>query len=159
MPRGGARKLSTQRQAELAERRVQVFEAVKMGYSYRQIGERLGISHTQVGRDFDATIKEIVQPPAEAVRKLHVVRAEWMWKKAAQIAETSPNDDRVLRALDRCNTALERLAKLQGVDAPTRTEVALIPLEAIEAEIAELEAKLAAGELIVDAEVVEDPDV
>ena len=151
--------VSPPRKAEIEERRRTALIAARQGFSYRDIGRQLGISHEQARKDVEAALRETSRPPADAVRKLHVMRTEWVYQKAATIAHNSTSDDRTLRALDRCLQALERLAKLDGVDAPSRAELTILSLDAIEAEIAQLEAKLGTGELedgIVDAEVIED---
>jgi hypothetical protein len=57
--------------------------------------------------------------------------------------EPIPDDEPVLRAVDRLVRINQELAKIFGAYAPTRTEV--ITMDAIEAEIVKLEAEVAAN--------------
>jgi hypothetical protein len=140
-----ARATPTQ-QAEIAERREKILIFVRNGLSYREIAPLVGVSFQQVAKDFQAALAEIIRPAAENVRTLMIIRAEWIWERAADVVIDTTNMDQRLRALDRCSVALERLAKLNGVDAPMRTDVVLTN-DMIKAEIAELEAKLASEAL------------
>jgi hypothetical protein len=136
---------------EMADRRYQVLLLARQGKTYEQIGQALNVSRETARTDLDAALKDRVRPVADGVRKIHIMRSEWVWEQAADSvvrANAGGNEDRKLRALDRCSVALERLAKLDGVDAPQRSEVVLTN-DTIKAEIAEIEARLASGELEV----------
>jgi hypothetical protein len=139
-----ARATPTQ-QAEITERRAKVLIFVRNGLSYRDIAPLVGVSFQQVAKDFQAALAQIVRPAAEEVRTLMIMRAEWVWERAADAVVNTTNMDQRLRALDRCSVALERLAKLEGVDTPARPQGTLTN-EMIKAEIAGLETRLASGE-------------
>ena len=146
------RKTSTADKARIADRQALVLDLARQGYTYRQIAadQRVAVSHAQVARDFDAAIAEVVRPAAEQAKRLALLRATWVWMNASEAvgrARRASNDELLLKALDRCTRALERLAKLEGTDQPLRSEVSILSLDAIEAEIAQIEAALASGEL------------
>jgi hypothetical protein len=68
--------------------------------------------------------------------------------KTIPVYEDILDDGPVLSAIDRINRLLERRAKIIGYDAPSRSRVEVITEDAVDAEIARLEAKL--GERAAD---------
>ena len=127
----------------IVERQQKVLSKVRLGMTYQDIASELGISPATVCRDFQAALRDVITPASDEVMKLHQLRAEWIYLKAAQIADTTGNEDRCLRALDRCSVALERLAKLQGVDAALKVDITHLTLDEVDRLIAEAEAELA----------------
>jgi hypothetical protein len=146
------------RQLEIAERQARVLDLVRQGYTYRQISKApdINVSIGQVHKDFHTAISEIVRPAAEEARRLALLRTTWAWRNAQEMvteARRAGAPDRALRALDRALAALERLARLEGVDAPTRNEVMILSLDQVNAEISRLEQILGSGEMdIIDVE-------
>lgn len=104
-----------------AERRLRALELRKGGATYRQIGERLGVSEAQAHRDVCralAGLQKLCEAEAEVVRTLEIARLDAllvpMMRQALQGNQGAV--DRVLRIA-------ERRAKLLGLDAPVRQEV------------------------------------
>lgn len=136
-------KATTAQAAAIADRQEQVLNLARTGKTFREIGREVGVSHTQARHDFDAAVLALLRPAGEAVKALHIQRAEWMFAQAAEIVLTDSNPDRRLRALDRCAVALAQQARFEGTEAPIKSRIEYVPAETIEAEIARLEAELA----------------
>lgn len=128
----------------------------QQGLSFRQIQLELGLSSTSVA--YDAVQRAIVsvrREPADSLIRLEAERLDrlttiledvlaenhYAWGANGQLIrgeDGTPVDDQdvILRVVDRLLKVQERRAKLLGLDAPTKQ---IISLDAIEAEIAELE--------------------
>lgn len=151
-----------------AERDAAACRLVVEGHTYEEIAKRLGYAdrgkaHQGVQRAMLATMAE----PAEDVRKIHLARLQEMYRTAREImlknhiavqngkvvyldgsnGERSPVADDMpkLAAIDRMLRVLEREAKLLGLDAAKQIEI--ISLDAVQAEIREIEQRMAAREM------------
>ena len=76
-----ARRDRTQRAKALsaAERRAQIFEYVKAGSSYRDLGRKFGVSHVTIGRDVQRTLEALQRTAIrdlELYRQLELVRLD-----------------------------------------------------------------------------------
>lgn len=106
------------RAAVAAERRNLAFSLRKAGVSYRDIGAQLRVSHTQVRRDVDAVIGDLVaasRTNAAGYRVMQlaqvdeVILALWPGRANPEVART-------------LLAAFQRQARLLGIDAPTQIE-------------------------------------
>lgn len=157
------------RTIEGAQRDAEAARLRATGMTYSRIAEELGYAgsgkaHQAVQRALIETMKE----PADELRSLQVMQAMEVYQLARVIAlKNSPahshgkvvyvrdangseiplvDDGPKLSAMDRMLKAMERMAKLQGLDSPTKVEN--ISLEYVQAEIARLEAEAReAGEM------------
>jgi predicted DNA-binding protein (UPF0251 family) len=111
---------STPAKLTAAERRVESLRLRKKGFSYFEIGRRLGVSSRTAHRDVKKHLDEIAQTcteEAEEVRCIELQRLDELyviaWSKIKAGSET---------AIDRCLRIQERRAKLLGLDAAMRVE-------------------------------------
>lgn len=109
------------RQARSVERRSIAFEMRKKGATYREIGEKLGISTMAACNHVRAVLTELEEQTKEDARdlvKMELYRLDQMllglFEKAIAGKET---------AVDRVLKIMERRARLIGLDAPKRQEV------------------------------------
>lgn len=105
------------RRATLArrERMAQVLDLAQQGASYRAIGDRLHISHTQARRDHTDALKEVTMPLAEEVRKVLDSRLEDVYLMAV----TKARKDRDTRAMQVALNTIQERAKFYGVSVPS----------------------------------------
>jgi hypothetical protein len=98
-----------------AERRTQVVELAQAGYTFRQIGEQLGITHSAAYQHFRNALTEAVRPAAEEALALELARLDTMqqplWASASR--GNLKSQAAVLRLM-------ERRAAYLGLDAPKR---------------------------------------
>jgi hypothetical protein len=108
---------ASQRRVKAAKRRTEALELRLAGYTYAQIGERLGCSlqraHRIVTQEFERLTKErtdaaqaLVSQELERLERLH--RAHWDKALAGDMEAT----DRIIKLMN-------RRAKLLGLDVPT----------------------------------------
>lgn len=131
------------RRLEVEERRAEALELRVAGYSYRAIAERLGCSVSTAHGLVDAALREVPAPGVERLRQVQgeqidlVIRSLWphVLKGSARHAEV------LIRAL-------ERQAKLLGLDAPQERIVEVLTADLLERALKDLEADIARmGEL------------
>jgi len=94
---------------------IQALELRAAGYSFRQIGEALSVSKPRAFRIVRKALDELVlhcQDTAERVRQLELYRLDRM-----RLALDPKTDPRVADTLIRIS---ERVAKLHGLDAPSK---------------------------------------
>jgi AcrR family transcriptional regulator len=107
--------VTKQRRLKGAERRKQVLELAQAGYSFRQIGAQLGISHGAAYEHFRNALAEVVRPVAEETLNLELERLDTMqqplWPSASR--GNLKSQAAVLRLM-------ERRAAYLGLDAPKR---------------------------------------
>lgn len=120
------------------------------GATLDEIAKSLGYAHRSVaGQAIQRGLKAKVSEAADEYRNLHIVRLEQLYMKFhAQAIQGNR------QALEGCLKILLREAKLLGLDAPTRTEVAgEILLRDIAGRAAELY-DLDAAEILAEAEKI-----
>lgn len=107
-------------QGEQLDRAFQVLELRKGGGSFRQIGAKIGMSHTQARKDFllaiDST-KRLLGKKAEALRALEYERLEM--PVLGLVERVRAGDDAAITTWIRLSESRRRLL---GLDAPTRLE-------------------------------------
>lgn len=106
-----------------AERRVKALELRKLGFTYRQIGEQLGFTEAAAHKAVTKALRELNDNAAETaaeVRRLELERLDdWLLKMAKEM-----RGGNVFGAVDRSMRIMARRAKLLGLDAPTKLELA-----------------------------------
>ncbi|PKV95908.1 Homeodomain-like domain-containing protein [Amycolatopsis echigonensis] len=152
--------------AELAEKRAEAYRLKLRGLSDRAVGAQLGVSHTSVQNWIKQEADERVLPLADEYRKVQLERLGEMRQAALLVLERFhytvsqgrvmndldglpiEDDAPQLAAIDRLLRIEERIARLLGLDAPTRAEV-----EArVDSRPAELLAKVEAARAAVAAQ-------
>ena len=105
-----------------AERRVKALELRKLGFTYRRIGEQLGVTESAAHKMVTTSLRELNEKSAEnaeELRRLELERLdEWLLRIAQEI-----KDGKALGAIDRGIRIQARRAKLLGLDAPTKVEM------------------------------------
>jgi hypothetical protein len=102
------------------ERRIRALDLRREGYTYRQIGDSLGVSHVTSYKDVQKAMGELAKVEterAEAIRRIELQRLDGMWRGLWDGA-TSGDPASIRAALG----VMERRAKLLGLDAPSKTE-------------------------------------
>jgi uncharacterized protein YerC len=119
----GARSDGTQRAKALSavERRAQIFEYVKAGSSYRDIGRKFGVSHVTIARDVRRTLQALHRTAIhdlDLYRQIELVRLDQLLQ-GIWLDAVAGNPGAVTLAL----RILERRARLLGLDAPTKIDI------------------------------------
>jgi len=162
LPRDGKGRI--RRTLEGVERDAEACRMYAAGATFQEIADQLGYGDkSNAHRSIQAVLMETIKAPAEELRAREVLRAEEIYVLAREIALRSHptvshgkviyvkneatgkevpliDDAPKLSAMDRMLKAGERLAKLKGLDAPTKFEN--LTLEAVQAQIAALEAEM-----------------
>lgn len=112
---------SAAEKAKIITRQIEALELRRRGLSYRAIGERLGVSYMQAHRDVNDELKRlaaerdtdlIAEREIDLVRIDHILDRLDVWVKAG-------NPQSITAYL----RAMERRAKLLGLDAPTKQDI------------------------------------
>ena len=114
-------KKSEARQINIEERRQQALDFRKAGYSYRDIGARLEVSHEQARRDVEAALAALVadtKGSAEQLRQLELERLDMLTKALEPMAAVGNPG-----AVNSFLRVMERRAKLLGLDKPQAVDV------------------------------------
>lgn len=109
---------TTPRKLTTAEQRTQGLAMRLAGYTFEQIGERLGITDSAAHKLITKALDEAAAVNADqatALRQLEIERLD-----RAQVAIEAQVRNGHLGAIDRWIRLGERRAKLLGLDAPTR---------------------------------------
>lgn len=124
-----------------AEQRAEAYRLKLRGLSDREVARRLGVSHTTIQNWTREEAESIVMPLAAELRKVQLERLGEMRQAALEVLERfhytvshgrlitdvdgEPLEDDAprLQAIDRLLRVEERIAKLMGLDAPSRAEV------------------------------------
>lgn len=112
------------------------------GATLREISDALGVDLSTISRDIQRALADIPREEADALRKIEVQRLDRLqravWTKAL-------GGD--LSAVDRAVKIVDRRAKLLGLDAPQKVEVAASDVD-LDATVAKLlrVAELTGGE-------------
>lgn len=168
---------SSPRRINVAERRAAALRLRAGGLKLDEILARhpeLGYkSRAALSQDLQRAMIETVRQPADEVRALELERLDMLWREAMRVLTARhisvsngrvvtredpitgeehpvPDDDPVLRSIDRLLKIMERRSKLLGLDAPAKVEV--ITLDSIEAELRRLEDEEAEQAAILRAE-------
>lgn len=140
--------MPTTTQAQREARRERVAEMTLHGYTIRQIGASLGVNHSTVVNDQKILRAEWAALRTEAHEQLvwiQQARLEQLERKLAPAVEQGD-----AKAIDQALKVLDRRARLLGLDAPTRHEVQHVTIDAVDAEIARLEALMEAEQGAAD---------
>jgi hypothetical protein len=126
--------------------------------TYQQIGDALGVSRQAAHQAVQRAISEIPREAAEEVLRLELEKLDFLERKLFVImqkehlrvgnsgkvvtyeGELVLDDGPVMQAIQGLLRVAERRSKLLGINAPEKHEV--ITLDAVQAEIRRLEAKL-----------------
>ncbi|GAA4630065.1 hypothetical protein GCM10023196_053890 [Actinoallomurus vinaceus] len=135
-----------------AERRAKVVAFRRQRLSFAEIGRRLGVSPQRAHQLYTRALAEV---PARHVDEHRAEELILIDDAIADLLDIAHDHTRPRPAVDAWNAIrgwAERKARLLGLDAPTRMQV--ITMDAIDAEIARLNAELAADDA---AEIGSDP--
>lgn len=116
-------KKSEARQINIEERRQQALDYRKAGYSYRDIGARLDVSHEQVRRDIEAALAALVDDTKDSagqLRQLELERLDMLTKALEPMAKVGNPG-----AVNSFLRVMERRAKLLGLDAPVKQDISV----------------------------------
>jgi hypothetical protein len=131
---------------QTVERQAAACELYSRGYSYRKIAAELGIDVKTAYTDVQAAMRAVIEEPAKEARDKLRARLEYLYERAAEVAdrehvtvshgkvittrdaetgEDTPllDDAPVLQAIDRMNRIIERLAQLDGLNAPQQVNL------------------------------------
>ncbi len=126
-----------QRKYEVAMRRSEALELRISGMSYRAIADAMHCADSTAYELVQSALREIPAQNVEILRTEHdqMIRM-LMLKLKPRIDKGEP------RAIEVAAKLLERLAKLWGLDAPTRQVMQVITESVVDEAIRELEAEL-----------------
>jgi hypothetical protein len=136
--RGGDGKFT--RTPEGAERDAAAAKLRGNGLSYRAIASQLNMDVSSAHAAVQRALREIVEEPAEDVRRIELERLDTMYEAAMGVLERQhvtvsngrvvclddeplPDDGPVLHAIDRLLRIAERRAKLLGLDSAQKVDV------------------------------------
>ena len=114
---------SAKERGKILERQLLALELKKSGFSYRQIGERLNCSHEQARQDVEKELTRLAgerDGNVEALRELELQRLEKVIKALDHWIESGNT-----QAVGVYLRAMERKAKLLGLDAPEKKDLNL----------------------------------
>jgi hypothetical protein len=103
-----------------AERREQAFQLRKLGWSFRAIGRRLGVSHVQAYRDVSSILKELARQTMDAAKELRLLESErldLLWRRL--LPKIKAGDPNAIQAAIR---VVQRRCSLFGLDGPKQVE-------------------------------------
>ena len=130
-----------QRKYEVAKRRAQALELRISGMSYRAIADALSCADSTAYELVQSALREIPAANVELLRTEHDAMIRLlMLKLKPRIDKGEP------RAIEVATKLLERLAKLWGLDAPTRKVLEVITESVVDEAIAALEAEFRADD-------------
>ena len=130
-----------QRKYEVAKRRAQALELRISGMSYRAIADAMQCADSTAYELVQSALREIPAANVELLRTEHDAMIRLlMLKLKPRIDKGEP------RAIEVATKLLERLAKLWGLDAPTRKVLEVITESVVDEAIAALEAELRADD-------------
>ena len=130
-----------QRKYEVAKRRATALELRISGMSYRAIADALSCADSTAYELVQSALREIPAQNVEILRTEHDAMIRML------ILKLKPRIDKgEPRAIEVATKLLERLAKLWGLDAPTRKVLEVITESVVDEAIAALEAELRADD-------------
>jgi hypothetical protein len=117
---------------DLAKRRALLIDMIQQGWSFRRAAEALNVSIATAHNDWTAAIAEAFpQEKKEAAVALQKARLEDMWRKLYPRLENGKDDWAYRSAFG----IIDRLTKLQGLNAPTETKVEVVTPDDIGREL------------------------
>ena len=109
-------KTADKKSAEILERQYQALDLRRRGLSYRAIAAKLGVSHVQIRTDVESVLRQLAdenKDKADEIRQLELERLDFVnMSLDGWVASGNP------AATNAYIKAMERRAKLQGLDAP-----------------------------------------
>jgi hypothetical protein len=136
-----------QRKYEVAKRRATALELRISGHSYRDIADSMGCADSTAYELVQSALREIPAQNVEILRTEHDAMIRLLLSKLKpRIDKGEP------RAIEVATKLLERLAKLWGLDAPTRQIMQVITEEAVDRAIRELEEQLGTPQTFLEIE-------
>ena len=105
----------------ILERQLQALDLRKAGFTYRAIGDRLGVDYTTAYKDVQSELKRLsalALDSAGELRQMELERLDMLTKGLEPMAAVGKPD-----AVSAYLRVMERRAKLLGLDAPVRQEV------------------------------------
>jgi len=136
-----------QRKYEVAKRRAQALELRISGHTYRDIADQMQCADSTAYELVQSALREIPAQNVEILRTEHDAMIRLLLSKLKpRIDKGEP------RAIEVATKLLERLAKLWGLDAPTRQIMQVITEEAVDRAIRELEEQLGTPQTFLEIE-------
>lgn len=125
---GRGESMASGNRIDAAERQRKALEARKAGASYDQIARQLGYAGTSSAhKAVTSALRKLIQEPADELRHLELTRLDALlivvWQQAMKGS---------LPAIDRAIRLMERRAKLLGLDAPLKFDLAAIVAQVAE---------------------------
>lgn len=118
--RRGESSTSPRRIKAVTEKQLNALEYRKLGYSFKQIADALGYKGAQGAYEaVQAALRSVIREPAEDVLSLELERLDALFVKPYSSALAGD-----LQALSACLQVMGRKARLLGLDAPVKTEMA-----------------------------------
>ena len=108
----------TAKTLKVAERRAQAFDLRMEGYSFRDIGRKLGISHTAAHKHVQKGLEDLARTSEDKAKMLILMEASRLDRLQQGCWDAATKGD--LYAIDRVLKLMERRAKLFGLDAPNK---------------------------------------
>ena len=109
-----------QEKGAILERQLQALELRKGGFTYREIGKRLGVSHVQAHRDIQEELKHLASLRSESAEELRQLELEKLDNYERNLSHWA--DAGSVEAVRTLIKIQERRAKLLGLDAPEKIE-------------------------------------
>lgn len=116
MARGKARE-----KGAILQRQLLALELRKSGFTYREIGEKLNISHVQAYKDVNEELKRLAELRADSADELRQLELEKLDKLEKNLMHWA--DAGSVEATKALIKIQERRSKLLGLDAPEKKDV------------------------------------
>lgn len=108
----------TAKTLKIAERRYQAFDLRMKGHSFRDIGRKLGISHTAAHKHVQKGLENLARTTEDKANMLMLMEVARIDRLHQGCWDDAINGD--LQAIDLVLKLMERRAKLFGLDAPNK---------------------------------------
>jgi len=113
-------------QCNLAIRKEKASELRLKGYTFRQIGEELGISHVQAFQDVQVALSETRSHTAEIcenLRELEGQRLDGIWLKLSTTLATTGSPSDLAKLTQQLHRNIELRMRLYGLESAKRLEI------------------------------------
>lgn len=148
---GGVTDLSMRRSQQESVRRQQALAMRMAGASLEQIGERLGIAPNTASKLINTTLESVITHDVEQQRALENARLD---RAQAAIWNDVVTGD--LKALRSFLAISAHRAKINGLFAPTKIELAMSIRQEMESALTNLETMISQGLTVISGEVLHD---